>query len=64
MFAILCQLRIWKETDGQDIAEFALMAGLVALTAAAFIPNLSVSISGIFGSITAMLNNAAVVPGT
>jgi pilus assembly protein Flp/PilA len=51
--------RFWKETEGQDLIEYALMAGFVALAAAALMPNVTTSISTIFSKIATLLNNAA-----
>jgi pilus assembly protein Flp/PilA len=51
--------RFWKETEGQDLIEYALMAGFVALAAAALMPNVTSSISTIFSKINSLLNSAA-----
>lgn len=51
--------RFWKETEGQDLIEYALMAGFVALAAAALMPNVTSSISTIFSKINSLLSSAA-----
>ncbi|MGB9605170.1 MAG: Flp family type IVb pilin [Bryobacteraceae bacterium] len=51
--------RFWKETEGQDLIEYALMAGFVALAAAALMPNVTTSISTIFSKINSLLSSAA-----
>lgn len=51
--------RFWKETEGQDLIEYALMAGFVALAAAALMPNVTSAISTIFSKINSLLTNAA-----
>lgn len=51
--------RFWKETEGQDLIEYALMAGFVALAAAALMPNVTQSISTIFSKIDSLLSGAA-----
>lgn len=56
---LILKLRIWKDTRGQDLIEYALMAGFVAVAAGAIMPNVATSISTIFGAISAHLNNAA-----
>lgn len=53
------RLRIWKDTKGQDLIEYALMAGFVAVAAGAIMPNISTSISTIFSKVQSVLTNAA-----
>lgn len=50
---------IWKDTRGQDLIEYALMAGFVAVAAGAIMPNVTDSISTIFSKIESILQNAA-----
>jgi pilus assembly protein Flp/PilA len=54
----LWQLRFWKETRGQDLIEYALMAGFVAVAAGAVVPGISTSIGKIFTSVEAVLTGA------
>ena len=35
------QLRVWRDTGGQDLIEYALAAGMVAVAAVACMPSLS-----------------------
>ncbi len=56
---ILLKLKIWRDTRGQDLIEYALMAGFVALAAGAIMPNVASSISSIFSKISDALSNAA-----
>ena len=49
----------WKEERGQDLIEYALMAGFVAVAAGALMPNVSSSISIVFSKIQTLLANAA-----
>ncbi|MCZ2147536.1 MAG: Flp family type IVb pilin [Bryobacterales bacterium] len=53
------KLRIWKDTRGQDLIEYALMAGFVAVAAGAIMPNISASISQIFSKIGSVMTDAA-----
>ena len=53
------RLRICKDTRGQDLIEYALMAGFVAVAAGAIMPAVASSISTIFGKISNLLTNAA-----
>ncbi len=52
-------LRLWKDTKGQDLIEYALMAGFVALAAGAIMPNVATAISTIFSKINSSLSSAA-----
>lgn len=52
-------LRIWKDTRGQDLIEYALMAGFVAVAAGAIMPNVASSISTIFSTVASVVSNAA-----
>ena len=49
------QLRIWKDTRGQDLIEYALMAGFVAVAAGAIMPNVATSISTIFSKVGSVM---------
>ena len=55
----LLRLRIWKDTRGQDLIEYALMAGFVAVAAGAIMPNVASSISTIFSEVTSVLSSAS-----
>ena len=52
-------LKIWKEKHGQDLIEYALMAGFVAVAAGALMPNVASSISTVFSKITSVMAAAA-----
>ena len=53
-------LKLWvlKDTSGQDLIEYALMAGFVVVAAVAMMPNLATSISEIFSKVTSVLSTA------
>ena len=53
------QLAISNDTRGQDLIEYALMAGFVAVAAGAIMPNVASSISTIFSQISSVLSSAA-----
>lgn len=59
MINLVYKLRIWKDTRGQDLIEYALMAGFVAVAAGALMPNVSSSISTIFSKISSQMSAAA-----
>ena len=44
--------RVWLDTKGQDLIEYALMAGFVAVAAGAIMPGVSENISQIFSKDT------------
>ena len=49
----------WNNKKGQDLIEYALMAGFVAVAAGAIMPNIAVSISTIFSEIASVMTGAA-----
>ena len=51
---------LWKSTGGQDLVEYALLAGFVAVAAGALLPGISSSISTIFSRMASVLTAAAV----
>jgi pilus assembly protein Flp/PilA len=50
------RLRVWKDTSGQDLVEYALAAGMVAVAAVACMPALSSVVSNVFTKIGAIIN--------
>jgi pilus assembly protein Flp/PilA len=55
----ILKLQIWKDTKGQDLIEYALMAGFVAVAAGAIMPGVANSISTIFSKISSVMSKAA-----
>jgi pilus assembly protein Flp/PilA len=55
----IVKLKIWSDNRGQDLVEYALMAGFVAVSAGALMPGIATSISTIFSSIASTLTDAA-----
>lgn len=53
------RVQLWKDTAGQDLIEYALMAGFVAVAAGAIMPGVATSISTIFSEIGSVLTAAA-----
>lgn len=51
--------RLAIETQAQDLIEYALMAGFVAVAAGAIMPNVASSISTIFSQITSVMSTAS-----
>ena len=56
---LILKLRILKDTRGQDLIEYALMAGFVAVAAGAIMPGVATSISTIFSKIVSVMSDAA-----
>ena len=56
---LLLQLKIWKDQKGQDLIEYALMAGFVAVAAGAIMPGVATSISTIFSKVASVMSSAA-----
>ena len=48
-----------KDVNGQDLIEYALMAGFVAVSAGALMPTVSTSISTVFSKIGSVMTLAA-----
>ena len=55
---LVWKLRIWKDTRGQDLIEYALMAGFVAVAAGAIMPGVATSISTIFSKVGSVMTAA------
>ena len=56
---LILKLKVWKDLRGQDLIEYALMAGFVAVAAGAIMPGVSSSISTIFSKVSSVMSNAA-----
>ena len=50
---------ILNDTKGQDLIEYALMAGFVAVAAGAIMPGVSQSISTVFSKVNSLMVSAA-----
>jgi Flp pilus assembly pilin Flp len=60
ILTLLSHLKMsWKDKRGQDLIEYALMAGFVAVAAGAIMPNIASSISTIFSQIASVMTLAA-----
>jgi Flp pilus assembly pilin Flp len=56
---LILQARVWSDTHGQDLIEYALMAGFVSVAAGAIIPGVSTSISRIFSKVASEMRGSA-----
>ena len=59
LLTLAVNLQVWKDTRGQDLIEYALMAGFVAVAAGAVMPGVATSISTIFSKISSVMSVAA-----
>ncbi len=59
MKTLLLKLKVLADTHGQDLIEYALMAGFVAVAAGAIMPNIANQISTIFSKIGSVMTSAA-----
>jgi len=56
---IIMKIRALTDTHGQDLIEYALMAGFVAVTAGAIMPGVASSISTIFSKVASVMTIAS-----
>jgi len=56
---MILKIQVLKDTKGQDLIEYALMAGFVAVAAGAIMPGVSQNISQIFSKVASSMGNAA-----
>jgi len=54
----LYRLRIWRDTQGQDLVEYSLLTGFIAVAAGAAFPPISNNISIIFSKISSLAQQA------
>ena len=59
MKKMFLKLRLLKDTRGQDLIEYALIAGFVAVAAGAIMPGVATSISQIFSKVASVLSQAS-----
>ncbi len=55
----LLRLQVWRDQRGQDLIEYALMAGFVAVAAGAIMPGVASSISTIFSKVASSMKSAS-----
>lgn len=55
----LLKVKVWKDSRGQDLIEYALMAGFVAVSAGALMPGIANQISTIFSKVASTASKAA-----
>jgi len=55
---LISLLKTWSDSKGQDLIEYALMAGFVAVAAGAAFPPLADTICAIFSKVGSVLSSA------
>jgi pilus assembly protein Flp/PilA len=58
IIAMMWKLRLWKDTRGQDLVEYALLAGFIAVAAGVFIPDVTSALSTIYSRVASRLVEA------
>jgi len=53
------RLRIWVDIHGQDLIEYALLAGFVAVSAGAIMPGVATNVSKIFSKMASCMTKAS-----
>ena len=56
---LMLKIQAFRDTRGQDLIEYALMAGFVAVAAGAVMPGVASSISTIFSQVGSVMANAS-----
>jgi len=55
---LILKIKVLRDTRGQDLIEYALMAGFVAVAAGAIMPGVATSLSQIFSKVASVLSSA------
>lgn len=58
LLLLVLRSRLWRDRQGQDLIEYALMAGFIAVAAGVAMPAISHSISSIFSKVGSTLSAA------
>jgi pilus assembly protein Flp/PilA len=53
------KMKLWRDTRGQDLIEYALMAGFVAVAAGAIMPGVASSINVVFSEVNSIMITAS-----
>jgi len=61
LLQLVWRIRLWKDTNGQDMVEYALLAGFIAIAAGAVLPDVSASMSTIYSKVQSQLTAAGSV---
>jgi len=56
---LVVKWQIWKDRKGQDLIEYALMAGFVAVAAGVIMPGVASSINIVFSKVNSIMIDSA-----
>ena len=59
MWHVLVGLRIWSDQHGQDLIEYAMIAGFIAVVSGMFMPNVSNDVSVLYSKIASTMRSSA-----
>ncbi len=59
MLHSLVRLQIWSDQHGQDLIEYAMIAGFLAVVSAMFLPNVSQDVSMVYSRIASTMTSSA-----
>jgi Flp pilus assembly pilin Flp len=59
MWRLLIGLRIWGDQHGQDLIEYAMIVGFIAVISGMFMPNVSTDVSIVFSRIASTMTSSA-----
>ena len=59
LIQLAVNLQLWRDRKGQDLIEYALMAGFVAVAAGAVMPGVASSINVVFSKVNSIMIDAA-----
>lgn len=55
LMTVVWKIRIWKDTKGQDLIEYALLVGFMAVAAGIIMPRVSGSVGRIFSKVGSVM---------
>jgi Flp pilus assembly pilin Flp len=59
MWRLLIGLLVWSDQRGQDLIEYAMIAGFIAVVSGMFMPNVSNDVSMVFSKIASAMTSSA-----
>jgi len=59
IWQMMVSLRIWRDQHGQDLIEYAMIAGFIAVVSGMFLPSITQDISTVFSKVASTMTKAA-----
>ena len=59
MWQTVISFQIWSDQNGQDLIEYAMIAGFIAVVSGMFMPNISQDVSTVFSKIASTMTSSA-----